>query len=396
MKIRTTLITISLCLLVRPSHAEIVKLLEIPFGDKSSHSYSVDMKQKCSFKGVEDIIIPSFEDAQKTNILLSKINYFQRKLNLDIDMQEIDDKKITFSLTGSKNVYFEFSFPKSKKANCKMVKAIHFNNKTFDLDHIDIEYSYALASPVVQRIIIRNPDDGEADEYLYPWQLKGQLSAYELNLGAAVFVHSNIRYRNLNSFQKNDPAIELIPAFFFRYGPLFLNKNGIGSLLYNKGDFSLLGMAILEGEPYKAQGLMERDQGIYAGTILKYNLVELTWYNDFIHEKGYNLKLNLAPEFYYRLAWKFSPQVFLQYWDKNYVDYYFGVKPSESASGMRPFNGNATLNYGGGIEIMHFVKKWTYVLNVGVKVYGNEVNSSPTVIKTKEFRFITSVLYKVF
>lgn len=387
---------INILLFSLSAKADIVKLLEIPFGDKSSHSYSVDMKETCSFKGVEQIIVPSFEDAQKSNIFLSKVNFYQRKLNLEIDMLELDDDKITFSLTGSKNLYFEFSFSKSKNSKCEMVKAIHFNNKTYSLDHIEIEYSYALVSPVVQRIIIKNSGNKDADEYLYPWQLKGQLSAYELNLGAAAFIHSNIRYRNLNDFQKNNPAIEPIPAFFFRYGPLFLNKNGIGSLLYNKGDFSLLGMGILEGEPYKAKGLMEREQGIFAGAILKYNLVELTWYNDFIHEKGYNLKLNLAPEFYYRLAWKFSPQAFIQYWDKNYVDYYFGVKPSEAASGMRPFNGNATLNYGAGIEVMHFVKKWTYVLNVGVKVYGNEVNSSPTVIDSKEFRFIASVLYKVF
>lgn len=386
-----------LLILSTPLKAEIVQLLEVPFSDKTGHVYSIDLKDKCSFKDVSDIIVPSFEDAQKTNILLSKINFYQRKLNLEIDKKEIEDDKITFSLTGSQNLYFEFSFKKDEKSkSCQLVKAVHFNNKSYDLDHIDIEYSHALVSPVVQRIILKNPDDKKADEYLYPWQLKGQLSAYELNLGAALFVHSNIRFKNTNLFEKNDPVVQPIPAFFFRYGPVFLNKNGFGSLLYHSGEFSLLGMALLEGEPYKAAGLMERDQGVYAGTILKYNFIELTWYNDFIHNKGYNLKLNLAPEFYYRLAWKFSPQIFAQYWDKNYVDYYFGVKPSEASSGMRTFNGNATLNYGAMFQVMHFVKKWTFVVDAGVKVYGNEVNSSPTVIRSKEFRFITSVLYKVF
>lgn len=374
-----------------------VTLLKVPFTDGTTYDYTIDLKEKCSFKGVDSVITPSFEEAKKTNIVLDKINFLQRKLNLEIDKQEIEDDRITFSLTGSTNVFFEFSFKESQTSpSCQLVKAIHFNNKTYNLDHIEIEYSHALISPVVQRIIIKHPDQKEADEYLYPWQLKGQISVYELNLGLAAFAHSNIRYKNLNLFEKNDPVIQPIPAFFFRYGPLFLNKNGFGSLLYHSGEFSFLGMALLEGEPYKASGLMEREQGVYMGTILKYNFVELTWYNDFFHEKGYNLKLNLAPEFYHRLAWKFSPQVFMQYWDKNYVDYYFGVKPSESSSGMRKYNGNATFNYGGAFETMHFMKKWTFVMNVGVKFYGNEVHSSPTVIRQKEYRFIASVLYKVF
>ena len=226
--------------------------------------------------------------------------------------------------------------------------------------------------------------------------MRGQVSIYEFSIGPALNIHSNIRYKNKNSFERTDPVIQPIPAFFFRYGPFFVNKNGVGSLLFHKGNLSVLGMGLLEGEPYKSPGLQEREQGVFAGSIVKYNMLEFTYYKDFVQDKGYNLKLNIAPEFYHKLSWKFTPQAFIQYWDNKYVDYYFGVKPEESVSGLRPYSTTHTLNYGGMFEVMHFVKRWTFVTSAGVKIYGKEVHQSPTVVKPSELRFIVSALYKVF
>ena len=96
------------------------------------------------------------------------------------------------------------------------------------------------------------------------------------------------------------------------------------------------------------------------------------------------------------MKWKFSPQAFIQYWNKSYVDYYFGVKPQEANSKWEIYQGTPTINYGGLIEVSHFVKRWTFVINTGVKFYGKEVYSSPTVSKEKEFKVIATIMYKVF
>lgn len=379
------------------AQAEKVTLLAIPLGDGTTFDYTVELQQQCSFEGVKEITYPSFEQAKKINFIIDKLSFFQKKLNLDIDKSEIMPDRITFSLKGARNIYHEFFFKMLEGSNhCELIKVLHFNDKTYNMENIQIEYNTILKSPVVEKIIIKNGNGNNEDFNLYPWQLRGQMSSYEFNIGPAVNIHTNIRLNNLDKYQKNNPVVEPIPGFFFRYGPFFINKSGMGSLLYNNGDFSILGMGLLEGEPYRAHGLYDREQGVYIGSILKYDYAELTYYNDFFKNKGFNLKLNLAPEFIYRLAWKFTPQVFIQYWNRAYVEYYFGVKPEEVSSTWKYFRGSPTINYGTMFEVNHFVKKWTFVVSTGVKFYGKEVYSSPTVTRQNEIRFIATIMYKVF
>lgn len=182
----------------------------------------------------------------------------------------------------------------------------------------------------------------------------------------------------------------------FRYGPFFINKDGLGSLVYASNKLSLLALGILEGEPYKSDFLEERKKGIFLGTLLKYDFLQIFFYKDFFKDKGYNLKTTIAPEFYLSMDWKFSPQIFVQYWNTSYVNYYFGVKPTEVDSGMNVFNGHQTVNYGFMLEATHFVNNWIFVIDLGIKSYGKEVYTSPTVVKKNEIRFITSVLLKLF
>jgi hypothetical protein len=266
---------------------------------------------------------------------------------------------------------------------------------TVPLKEIKIEYSNVLVTPVIKKITITN-NDNYADLFLYPWALKGQISTYELSLGPTFNIHSNIRKSNLNRFEKSDPIIEPIPAFLFRYGTIFLNKDGLGSLLFHKNTFNLLGFGILEGEPYSTTGLHERKKGFFLGGIAKYHMAELIFYKDFFKNKGASMKLNLAPEYFPKLDWKIIPQMYVQYWDRDYVDYYFGVRPDEVTSERKAFIGKFTFNYGTMIEAMHFVDKWTFVLDVGIKFYGTEVYTSPTVVRSNELRFITGILYKFF
>lgn len=379
------------------AYAEDVILFSIPLGDGSYFDYKVDVKKKCTFEGVTDITYPSFEQSKKINFFLDKLSFFQKKLNLEIDKKEITPERITFSLKGSRNIYYEFFYKKDEAlADCSLVKVLHFNNKSYNMEKIVVDYTTILKSPVVKKVTIKNGEDKDHDLNLYPWQLRGQMSAYELNIGPAINIHTNIRLNNLDKYQKNNPVVEPIPAFFFRYGPFFINKNGLGSLLYNSGDFSILGMGLIEGEPYRPLGLYAREEGVFIGSIIKYNFAELTYYNDFFKNKGYTLKLNFAPEIIYRLSWKFTPQLYLQYWNRSYVEYYFGVKPEEVSSEWKFYQGRSTFNYGSMLEINHFVERWTFAISTGVKFYGKEVYSSPTVTRQKELRFIATVMYKVF
>ncbi|MDO9180787.1 MAG: DUF4833 domain-containing protein, partial [Bacteriovorax sp.] len=271
--------------------AEKINLLSLPLSDGTSYIYSANLKKNCSFVGVNEVLMTKLKLGRIGNWFIENVNLLQNKINLEIDTKEINEDHILFSLNSAKNLTFEFSFDQS---SCLLKKTLHFNDKLYSLDEIYIEYSSTFFSPVIKKMIIVN-NGVDTDLLLYPWALQGAVPTYELNAGPALNIHSNIRVNNLNTFEKHNPSIEPIPAFFFRYGPIFLNKDGLGSLVYHSNEFSLLAMGLLEGEPYLAEGLHERKRGFFLGAIVKYNLVELFYYNDFFYNKGYNMKLNIAP-----------------------------------------------------------------------------------------------------
>jgi hypothetical protein len=341
--------------------------------------------------GIHEILSNELKIGHKQNEFIEKINLLQRKINLKVTNPQFYSDKILFSLSSASNIIFEFTI-----VECEVKKNILLNGKVIPFNEVDIEYSNTLNSPVIKSVSIISEDDF-LSIYLYPWALHGQLATYELSAGLAFKLHSNIRLKNLNNFQKSDPSLEPIPAFFFRYGPLFLSKDGLGSLVFNKGDLSVVAMGIIEGEPYETYGLDRRSQGFFLGSILKYNLFELIYYNDFFKDKGYNLKINLVPVIYSSMDWKLSPQVFAQYWNSDYVNYYFGVKPNESVrSSMNSYRTHHAINYGALMEGIHYVANWSFVLDLGIKNFSKVVYLSPTVVKKSEIQFITAVVYKFF
>jgi outer membrane protein len=374
------------------AYSKTVELLSLPLSDGTSYVFNVNQTKNCSFAGVSDIKTTKLKLGSKSNALIENINLLQREMNLAIAEKDIRSERISFSIKGADNIKLEFSYDK----NCELIKKVYYNNKVSIFEEINIAYNNTLYSPVLKKMTFIGSGN-YLNIFLYPWALHGQIATYELAAGPALNIHSNIRRNSLLTFEGSDPVIEPIPAFFFRYGTIFLNKDGLGSLVFHHEDLNIVVMGLLEGEPYRASGLKERTKGFFMGSILKYQAFEFIFYKDFFKSKGTNLKINMAPEFYLKSDWKISPQVFLQYWDDKYVNYYFGVQPSESlSSALATYKGTHTINYGTMMEVIHYVDNWTFLGTAGVKHYGNEVSDSPTVTKNNEFRFITSVLYKFF
>lgn len=386
-----TKFTLSILLsVISSAHATSVNLLELPLSDKTTEVYSVEQKEPCSFKGVSDIIIPKF-DGPKDDFVRDTLDNIQKKINWKINEKYISEDKIWFNLSGAENVTFSFSY-----VNCKLKKEVSFNKTNLVIDSIDIEYDNTLSPPVVKNFILKDAAKNEIHRFS-PTQLEGQIGSHEFILGPVVNITTNIRLNNEKTFKRHNPVIEPVPGFMLRYGPLFINREGAGSLAFSKDKLSILAVAILKGEDYKRSGMRERNDGIYLGGILKYDLVEFSYSNDFFKDKGYHMKLALSPSFHHLTKWSFKPQVYVQYWDNQYMDYYFGVNQDESLNtGLRTYKGKHTLNYATSLEVNHFVDKWILIGLFGGKLYGKEVYTSPTVTKKFEFRTVLGVLYKIF
>lgn len=378
--------------------AAFIPLLSIPMKDSAPEVFSVDLKKKCSFEGVTEVRQPNLDvPAEKNdNIVTGTLNEVQKNINLKLENQKIDKDKITFNLSGSKNLLFEFTFSKASNLdNCKLQKFVQFDEERHEMDSITVDYDDSLDPPVVKKIVIKDIT-GRIVEKVFPIEMKGQIAAYEFLAGPLFNIHNNFRNKNQKTFERTHPVVKPIPGFLFRYGPIFFNRDGFGTLAYHTGDLSVLVMAVLKGEAYESGGLHERKERIFAGSTLQFKDVNLTYYQDYFSNNGMNLKLNYAPSYRPLLKWKISPQVYAQYWDEKYVEYYFGVKPSESASGLPVFKGESTLNYGSVLEVHHFDDRWTYISVLGAKFFGKEVYNSPTMTKKHEIRLILGALYKIF
>ncbi|SMG59742.1 MipA/OmpV family protein [Paraburkholderia susongensis] len=83
-----------------------------------------------------------------------------------------------------------------------------------------------------------------------------------------------------------------------------------------------------------------------------------------------------------------TPHVGVEWLSSDYVDYYYGVRPSEARPGRPAYTGTATWNTSVGTSVVYrLTKQQRIALNVGVSHLGNGITDSPLVGK----RFIPEI-----
>lgn len=147
-------------------------------------------------------------------------------------------------------------------------------------------------------------------------------------------------------------------------------------------------------------GMAERKSSIWAGA-------KMEWENDFAdvklellgdassNSKGQRVILGLERK------WKLSPNIMLmpqvgvEWGDKKYVDYYYGVRASEAMAGRAAYVGKGTVNADISLAgIYRFDKHHSMMLNVGVKALGKEIKDSPIVDSSTENRVMLGYTYR--
>lgn len=303
-----------------------------------------------------------------------------------------------FRIQSLKNVTFEYSLHFEKGQCLGKLNFLSSKEESGQLEEMNVVYNHRFGFPTLNKIDLSYKDSNEVKKTtILPYQAKGYFAFYQFGIGLALNLHSNIRPGDTRTFNKSDPVIEPMPTFLIRYGPFFINKDGAGMILLPLKYLVVLGTFLLEGEPYKGTNLRERETSIHFGPLIKSGPLEVLYYKD-IEGVGHGevLKVSLSPEFYPSDEWSINPSVYYQYWDKNYVDYYFGVNQQESTFVGREFKGKEAHNYGFMIKNVLKDHQIQYILSTGFKFYGKDVSNSPIVTKSSEFRFIAGILYDLF
>lgn len=206
-------------------------------------------------------------------------------------------------------------------------------------------------------------------------------------LGVPILSYEN-EYVNLigPSLELKVPSTDFGKAHNLKFGLLFNFFRGSGG--YESKD-----------SPYLA-GMEKRKAGVWAGGKVdwenKVANVRLEWMADVSgNSKGQVFNLNLEHSWMLSQSLTLTPKVGIEWVDSKYVDYYFGVRSSESTAQRQTYVGKATLNGEIGLTgIYQFDQHHSAILDIGVKCLGEEIKNSPLVSASTENSVTLGYLYR--
>lgn len=161
---------------------------------------------------------------------------------------------------------------------------------------------------------------------------------------------------------------------------------------------------LFDGAGYEASdspalaGMAERKSSIWFGAKMEWESdladVKLEWLGAAGNSKGQRLGLGLERKIMLSPSLMLIPQVGVEWVDKKYVDYYYGVRANEATAGRAAYTGKATVNPEISLTgIYRFDGHHSMMLNVGVKSLGKEIEDSPIVGRSTENRVMLGYKY---
>jgi outer membrane protein len=112
--------------------------------------------------------------------------------------------------------------------------------------------------------------------------------------------------------------------------------------------------------------------------------------------KSKGIKGKLGAEHGFRAGpFLFMPHVAAEFVDKNYVDYYYGVKAREATASRAAYDGKSTVNLEGGLRTVFMLDpKSSLFADVSVKALGKGITDSPLVDRKETTSVLLGYSYR--
>lgn len=146
-------------------------------------------------------------------------------------------------------------------------------------------------------------------------------------------------------------------------------------------------------------GMAERKGAIWAGA-------KAEWQNEWIditagwaadasgNSKGQKFSLGLKKEWHFGDSMMVMPYATAQWLDRKYVDYYYGVRPSEADAQRAAYAGKGGVNVELGLRTVYqFNAHHSVLLDVGVTRLASQIKASPLVDRSTTNSLIFGYLY---
>ena len=172
----------------------------------------------------------------------------------------------------------------------------------------------------------------------------------------------------------------------------------------NKFNFNLVGeYDFSDNDPDETpilNGMEERKGGFCLGT-------QAEWQNEFVNvsleflteaagdSDGSMFNLGFERTWHIGDSYMLTPRVVFSWVDKNYVDYYYGVRADEVRSDRAFYQGEAGLNTEVGVRGIYMIdQKQMIMLDLAVISLATEIKDSPLVDSSTESRVILGYIYR--
>jgi outer membrane protein len=200
-----------------------------------------------------------------------------------------------------------------------------------------------------------------------------------------------------------DNDVYIVPIMDLEYKSFFINQSTFG-LHFFDGDImkvSIVGAPRLTG--YQADdssdlsGMEDRDRSFdgglrfqLKGEVISFTVTGLT--DLFDEHQGQEVNATLSAEL---LEGALRPRVEIRWFSDDLVDYYYGVRSSEVATGRPIYQSGDTLNYLFGLVIgVPIDQRWALVGDIQYEVLGEDIEDSPIVDEDALFRFTAGIVYR--
>lgn len=156
------------------------------------------------------------------------------------------------------------------------------------------------------------------------------------------------------------------------------------------------------GDGYKGSdapilnGMQNRHGAFWYGPSLSWHTTFGTLSGDFLEggNKGQQAEIGFSKKFEYG-RFTFTPHAGVEWHSSKYVDYYYGVQPSEALAGRPAYSGKSTWNESIGTRIDYrLTTHQAVMLDVGISHLGTGITNSPLVGKRYVPQVMIGYLYR--
>ncbi|GAB4416129.1 MAG: hypothetical protein OHK0056_24200 [Bacteriovoracaceae bacterium] len=219
--------------------------------------------------------------------------------------------------------------------------------------------------------------------------------AWNLKVGAGVHVRTNFRKDNKAQYYKGDPIVLPLPYARLKMDRLEIEPDRARWSFFKNMLFALDARVQYLGYTYQADGMAVRHKSLFAGAGMRILLFKLDWVKDVTDKsRGAYYSAELIIPIPYGKGHLSTLSAEIEFWDRNGVDYYFGVKEEEATADRPAYNPTRERIYHyRWINYIQLSKNWLMRIVPEYRYFGDRIKYSPTVAKREEFAFTMGIVY---